>query len=732
LLVDGNDSAFNSPSPFGLPPPGFESIQYNGNVTGALSKTASFNFNIDRRNINDYAQVDTVDPATLAPNFYQAIANPRQRTNVGPRFDWAPTKNNTITLRYQYYRDTESNNGINSNSIDLPGYGNQGYDSKTIEHTLQISDTQIFGAKVVNETRFQYLRDLSSQTPFDNNPTVSVLGGFTGGGSSGGFQSDHQDHYEVQNYTSVIAGNHTLKFGGRFRALRDANFSTSGFNGTFTFPLTDYPSAPSQLSIIACADPTTGTFSECSPTAGVDTYDTGLYVQDDWRFRSNITLSFGMRFETQTDIRDHADFGPRLGLAWGVGGRSGPPKFVLRGGSGIFYDRFQENNILQAVRLNGITQQQFIISNPTCYTGLDQPFSLADLPTCGVTSAGKSTVYQISPSLYSPYTWQSAISIERQISKAATLSVTYLDSRGFDQLVTINANAPQPGSPCYPNCALPTGPNIYQYVSEGNFKQHQLIVNSNVRAGTKLQFFGYYTLNYAKSDTAGVGSFASNSYDISQDYGRASFDIHNRIFFGGSMLLPYAFRLSPFMVVTSGIPFNITVPTDLNGDSIFNDRPGLVSSSTCASVTVTGSVYCTPLGTFDALPNASEKLTPVNYATGPWHASLNLRFTRTFGFGPKVKAENGRPPGGPGGGGGHGHGPLFGGGGGMMVTSNSDRRYNLTLGLSARNVFNKVNVSDPSGVLGSPYFDAPNSIQGGPFSQGSANRRLDLLATFSF
>ncbi len=58
--------------------------------------------------------------------------------------------------------------------------------------------------------------------------------------------------------------------------------------------------------------------------------------------------------------------------------------------------------------------------------------------------------------------------------------------------------------------------------------------------------FGYYSLSYANSDTAGVSSFPSNSYDIGQDYGRASFDIRNRFFLGGSIALPYLFRLSPF------------------------------------------------------------------------------------------------------------------------------------------------------------------------------------------
>src|SRR5208282_523400 len=153
------------------------------------------------------------------------------------------------------------------------------------------------------------------------------------------------------------------------------------------------------------------------------------------------------------------------------------------------------------------------------------------------------------------------------------------------------------------------------------FRQNQFIVNTNIRVGTKLQLFGYYTLNYANSDTAGVSSFASNSYDISQDYGRASFDTRQRLFVGGSIGMPYAIRLSPFLVASSGSPFNISTSTDLNGDSQFNDRPGLVPGATCTDP----NIYCTPLGTFDALPAAGEKLVPINYGTGPSHVTLNLR-----------------------------------------------------------------------------------------------------------
>jgi len=399
-----------------------------------------------------------------------------------------------------------------------------------------------------------------------------------------------------------------------------------------------------------------------------------------------------------------------------------------------------EAQILEAERLNGITQEQFVIDNPKCP-------NLTNISACtGAVVPATPTIYQIGPRLHAPYTMQSAISVERQLTKSATLSVTYLNSRGFDQLLTINADAPFPGTPCSPLCAIPTE-NLYRYVSEAVFRQNQLITNTNVRLGSKIQVSGFYVLNYANSDTSGVSSFASNSHNISADYGRASFDTRNRLFLISSFSLPSGFRLSPYVIVSSGTPFNLTTTNDLNNDSIFNDRPGLVSTATCATVvapTAPSNTYCTPLGTFDAAPTAGEKITPINYATGPAHAVVNLRLTKTFGFGPKVtRAPGSQGDGGQGGGGGGGRrgggggggprGPLFGGGGGPPgASSGSDRRYGLTFGVTARNVFNKVNFADPSGILGSRFFDTPNQLQSGVFSNSAANRRVDLQLTFSF
>jgi hypothetical protein len=214
--------------------------------------------------------------------------------------------------------------------------------------------------------------------------------------------------------------------------------------------------------------------------------------------------------------------------------------------------------------------------------------------------------------------------------------------------------------------------------------------------------------------------------------------VRHRIFFGGTMGLPYAFRLSPFLVAQSGVPFNITTGQDLYQDQIFNTR---ATFGTCTP-SATG-VISTPYGCFNQTTLPGQTVIPINFAEGPGRFSLNLRLSKTFGFGKKAETANagvggpgaggtfGRGPGGHGGG-----GPRGGGGGGdRMVTFGgrpSNSRYNLTLSVNARNVFNNVNLATPIGNLSSPLFGHANALAGGPYSTQTANRRIDLQVQFTF
>ena len=763
-MLDGNSSAFDALSPFAQEQPAFHSELFGGSVGGPLGKKASFFFNADGRQIDDSNIVNAIvptpaDPNPITFNFRQAVPNPRTRINISPRLDFQLSPNNTLTVRYQFFRNKEDNEGVGEFALPT-----QAYDSISTEHTLQIGDTQILSTNVVNETRFQYLHNSSNQTVQNsqNPPTISVLGAFTGGGNQIGNSSDVQNHYELQNYTSIVHGDHLIKFGGRLRAISDSNEATSNFNGVFTFSsLAAYQTSPqggtaclapfvAQLPTL----PTSAELSSCGasqfsittgqPRSTVTWVDAGLYGQDDWRIRPNMTLSYGLRFETQNAIHDHGDFAPRISFAWSLGGgKKAPPKTVLRAGFGIFYERFPYNLVLQSERLNGFTQQQTIVQADTGTNGQISP-----------------TRYQIASNLRAPSTMQTAVGVERQLAKTTTMAVTYINSYGEHQLFLRNANAPLPGT--FPPGVRPFGgaDNIYQYDSEGIFRQNQLIANFRTNLGSKFSLFGFYMLNYANSNLgagsggggfpgsssggSGSASFLSNQYDPMADYGRSSFDVHHRVVVGGSVSMPYAFRLNPFVIVSSGQPYNVALGQDLNGDSIFNDRPTLASTATCSRLQINAKLACTPLGTFNLAPTQGQPTIPPNIGTGPTLFTMNLRLSKTFGFGREVAGGAGMDfPGGPRGGGGRGGPPggglggrgLSGGGGpggAFSLGAATNRRYNLTLSVSARNILNRVNLAPPIGNLSSPLFGESNTLAGGPYSFGSATRRIDLQVQFSF
>src|ERR1700692_3506039 len=214
---------------------------------------------------------------------------------------------------------------------------------------------------------------------------------------------------------------------------------------------------------------------------------------------------------------------------------------------------------------------------------------------------------------------QTACSLERQVTKIANVTVSYLNARGVHQFLSLNVNAPLPGASFSPGpVPNPAAGPIYQYVSDGKFRQNQLITNFNIRAGAKLSLFGYYSLNYANSDASGASGFPSNQYDLAADYGRASFDMRHRVSMGGTIGLPHGFRLSPFMIFNSGSPYNVTVGQDLSHDSLFNDRPafGANPPGSCPFPTAAACLHY-------VIPPSAYAPRPIHYFLGPDPLSRN-------------------------------------------------------------------------------------------------------------
>jgi len=749
FFFDDTNAIFNSKNPFVPTKPDYNSELFDGNLGGPINKKASFFLDGQRRDMNEFSAIFATIPNPAAPGLVQlqeSIASPRTRTSLSPRVDYALSANNTLTVRYQLTHDSEQNSGLGS--FSLPS---QAYNLNETEHTLQVSDTQVFGANIVNETRFQFQRETNHQLPLGTGPEIDVQGAFATGESSEGLVRTTQDNYELQNYTSITHGNHMITFGTRLRGITSSEFMNADFNGTFTFSPVFSNGAPLQAINVyenalqfGCPGPSGGppscpsqfSMSAGSPTVSTGWFDAGVYAEDEWRAKPNLSFTYGLRFESQNDIHDHADFAPRLGLAWGLGHtRRGSPKTVLRAGFGIFYDRFGYNLVEEAELLNGVTQQRAVVTNPDFFSA-----NGSGIPSFNqLATTGSPTEYQISPNLRAPYTIQSAISVERQVTKAATVSVTYLNSRGEHAFYIDNINAPAPWSPvgARAQASLYGNDNIYQYDSGGIFRQNQLIANVRIMAG-RFTLAGFYTLNYANSNVSSGGSasgffssgtsteasFLSNQFDPMADYGRATFDVRQRAFLFGNISLPYAISLSPFIVINSGAPYNLTTGQDNNGDSIFNDRPFFANSGETA--------VCTSRASFSTVSDGLPEV-PINYCTGPANATFNLRLSKTIGFGRETKGGSGGGPhyGGPRGGGLGGRG-LSGGGGNPFAIGSTNRQYSLTFSIGVRNLFNTLNPGPPVGNLSSPLFGQSIQIGGGPFSSASANRRVDLQVRFSF
>jgi hypothetical protein len=739
FMVHGTSDAFNARNPFlgAAEQPGYHSILYNGNIGGPIiPKKMSFFFNVDRRVMDEISIISTpaLDANFNPIHFEQAVPNPRTRTNLTPRVDYQLSSHNTLTLRYQYYRESEQNDGIGQFSLPT-----QGYNSLETEHTIQISDTQTLSERVINETRFQYVRSNTRQTVLNTTPTVNVSGAFIGGGNTLGNLLETTGGYEIQNYTSIAAGKHFIKFGVRARIDRDTTDKLQGFNGAFTFnSLTAYQITEQGLQAgltPAAIRAAGGGASQFTLTTGDsrvdDNYaDLGPYVQDEWRIRPNITLSYGLRYEWQNQVGGGGGVAPRLGLAWGLGKtKQGSPKAVLRAGYGIFYTRLKQPYIEQALLLNGITQQSYVVSNPDFFPNLPTQAELA-------AAQNSPTTYRVDPNWKTPYIMQTGVTLEKQLTRNANIALTYLNSRGVHALLTRNINAPL--FP-YTTNDRPLGgnDNIYQYEPAGDFKQNQFIVNGSIRLGAKLSLFGYYTLNYANSDTGGINSFPSNQHDLALDYGRGTFDIRNRLFMGGTVSLPHNFRLSPFLVASSGVPFNVTSGADANLDSLYTDRPTFSQFQSALASAQSLGVIASGVS-FNCQPSSGQTEIPINCGQGPDRFALNVRLSKTFGFGKKAGSNAnqggqmgggtfGRGPGGPGGGrGNRGGGPMFGG------AESSGQRYSLTLAVSARNVFNNVNIGNPIGVITSPLFGQANGLPTGPGGGLYSTRRIELQAAFSF
>jgi hypothetical protein len=728
-FVNFTDRRLNTRNPFALADAPFQSRLYGGNVGGpVLSKKAAFFFDIERQELfeNILVNAATVDPHFSVTPFRQIVSTPRDRISFSPRLDYQFNSKHALTFRYA--RTTLDAENTDLTSFTLPS---NALSTSSREHLAQVTYATVRNSTSFNDLRFQYLSSNWRQEGDSSAPTINVLDAFVGGAAQVGLASRSERRWELTDDYNWARGLHTFRAGFRLRGVSLSDLSSLNFNGRYTFAGRAAPELDADGNVMLDATGSHvmtqitsieqyrrtllfasrrlspaeirsrgGGASQFFVATGDERVDVGQtdfggFFQSDWRVRPTLTLSFGLRYEWQTNLDSKFNVGPRVAFVWVPGGGgSRPPSTVLRGGFGVFYDRFAETLTLHGRRYGGENQRQFILSDDTA-AGLNALSYFPLLPPAesygGLGSA--QTVWRIADDLQTPYMQTGGIGVERRLPLRVTFTGYLVFTRRVHDLLARNLNAPTAAG------LRPFGgaSNIFQIESAGVTDRRDLMAQARY-IGKKLTFFAVYVYGTADSTLDGPFSFPADSYDLSSEYGRASSIPRHSFNLIGSWAGPWGLSFSPLVNLRSGLPFNITTGVDSNHDGLFTERPALATDLTKPGVRVT------PYGAFDPNPEPGQRAVPRNFGTGPSFFQVNLRVAKTF----KTKSSKERP----------------------------GRNYRATVSVQVQNLFNQTNLGPVVGNLSSPFFGEPTTIAGG-FGYGtgfnpSYKRRVEGQLRLSF
>lgn len=518
-----------------------------------------------------------------------------------------------------------------------------------------------------------------------------------------------------------------------------------------------------------------------NPEAQVTQSDASFYFQDEWKIRPNLTLSPGLRYENQNNIDSNFNLAPRLGFAWStfLGRRKSPPPVsksteikadtttakadtattkpgttpakaegtaakaptgppptntVIRGGLGLFYNRINENTILQTIRFNGMNQQQFVVTDPTVLDLFPAVPPVAALNAFSVPQSTRVLDSNVAPDLI----FRANVGVEHQLSKTLSFQIGYSHSETRRNQRTLNINAPLGGTynPAFPTSGVrPQGQaagNIFEFQSNGRSRSDTIYISANGKILKKVDFWANYSWNSNRALDGGTSGSPFDAYDFTQEWGRSNWDIRHWFTAGASYQTKSGYSVNTFIIANSGQPFNITTGRDTNGDTSFSERPAFATDLNKPGVVVT------PYGALDPNPTPGQKIIPRNFAQGPTFLSVNFGASKTIKFGRAIPPK--MPPAAT-----SGNAPTVSATAPPPATRAQatpakppvQRPYSLVFSVYVTNALNHTNRGNPVGNMTSPFFLRSTSTSGvfffGPGGGGGGgNRQIVMRMRLSF
>ena len=661
------------------------------------------------------------------------------------------------------------------NTTVFPGSGNLPWATQNFkwrQHDLNISDVWVMSADKINQIWFSYtrnfggrnnepttsLRDLGSSFIGQGAPSlpqITVTGFFTLSNAIGG-PTAGTNLYSMRDVFSWNKGRQSIKFGGELSLNKDIQDTLLNNYGVYSF--SGAGATNNALANFLIGIPT-GVTQDAPVTAYTNTWYTAFFVQDDFRVHPRLTMNMGLRWDVQTPPTDpynrvvnyvpgnrsvvnpaapigalfygdpgverggiptdYAHFSPRFGIAWDP---FGDGRTSIRAAAGMFWGSISGNewNTMTnfqpfATRLtftNLATAQNnwtgATLSNPYTNFPGGPPF-----PYNGSFSSGGG-LFAVATDFTWPRTFQTNISIQREIVRNLTVGAAYVGTRSshlpFGRDVNYPVLTPTAGTGNItarrPNPAFGA---VLVLDSDQNASYDAMQLTWAYRLGKRISLDGFYTLSKTLSSVElhnnTTQGLAQNYSRLDLDKGRADTD-QRHVFTMSGHFEPDFYRgdnsvlkgiingwsISPIIRIRSGRPFTVTNGNvDANLDGVATDRARLIGDPHLA--------HPTPDMWFNILAFAqnpivtgvaTEGTAARNLLTGPGYQAVDLALSRDFRFG---------------------------------------ERYKLRLRAEGTNVFNNVNLDQPNG---STPANPATSTTFGRITSAGAMRRLQFGARFTF
>jgi hypothetical protein len=444
--------------------------------------------------------------------------------------------------------------------------------------------THLFGASMVNDLRLGFNRarggifqqnlgnDISTQvgingtsrSPLDFGMVRINPTGYDLLGEATNLPQDRKDNtYQIADSFSIIKGNHSFKIGEDFRRFQLNILFDSSARGTVNF--TPYFTTAlangaggggNAIAELLLGDPQSSSISRSwgGPTANTvgaqRTSSFGMYGQDDWRIRQNLTLNLGLRYEYNTPVTEKYNhmstfdpsvpgqlriassqqpnlydapkdqFAPRFGFAWTPKG----PSTVIRGGYGWFWDQKLLN-----IHLTPTLSAPFLLAYSINPSNNGQPNIALNDPYAGATTSSILSAPYLESPFKNGYVQQWSFNVQRQLPKTMGLTVGYVGSKGTHLDRQYDANQPQPSSLfVQANRPYPAWASLTVRSSSAVSHYDALQASLEKKFSGGLSFLVSHTWSHSTDDASSYGVTALNSYNLHSERGNSTYDTRHR------------------------------------------------------------------------------------------------------------------------------------------------------------------------------------------------------------